>query len=92
MKGVSNNRRVVHDVRRKLAERRQQLRAEFLANGKSGQVFLERTPDTTDLRQATIGAKPVLIAFARILAQTKALAVHMRATASKPDIDQSPAT
>jgi hypothetical protein len=45
----------------KVPERLQQFSAEFLSNGKSGQVLRERTLDTKDLGEATIRAKPVLV-------------------------------
>jgi hypothetical protein len=53
-------------------------------------VFLEHTPDTEDLGEAIIRAKPALIGFDRILARTEALAVQrpMRATVKKREIDQ----
>ena len=72
----------------------EQATAEFLANGKSRQVFLKRTLDTKDLREANIRAKPVLIEFDRILAQADALTVQrpMRTALEKREIAKSPAT
>jgi len=90
MSSVSKNRHGVYYVRKKVPKRLEQPTAEFLGNGKSRQVFLKRTLDTKDLREANIRAKPVLIEFDRILAQAEALTVQrpMRTTLEKREIDQ----
>ena len=90
MSSVSKNRHGVYYVRKKVPKRLEQPTAEFLGNGKSRQVFLKRTLDTKDLREANIRAKPVLIEFDRILAQAEALTVQrpLRATLEKREIDQ----
>jgi hypothetical protein len=61
-----------------------------LNNGKSRQIFLKRSLDTKDLREANIRAKPVLIAFDRIPAQAEGLNVQrpMRTTSEKREIEQ----
>jgi hypothetical protein len=80
----------VYYVRKKVPKRLEQPTAEFLGNGKSRQVFLQRSLDTKDLREANIRAKPVLIEFDRILAQAEALTVQrpVRITLEKREIDQ----
>jgi integrase len=90
MSGVSKNRHGVYYVRRKVPKQLEQATAEVLDNGKSRQVFLKRTLDTKDLREANIRAKPVLMEFDRILAQAEALTVQrpMRATLEKREIEQ----
>jgi integrase len=90
MSGVSKNRHGVYYVRKKVPKRLEQPTAEFLGNGKSRQIFLKRTLDTKDLREANIRAKPVLMEFDRILAQAEALTVQrpMRATLEKREIEQ----
>ena len=90
MSSVSKNRHGVYYVRKKVPKRLEQPTAEFLDNGKSRQVFLKRTLDTKDLREANIRAKPVLIEFDRILAQAEALTVQrpVRTTLEKREIDQ----
>jgi hypothetical protein len=50
-------------VRKKVPKQLEQATAEVLDNGKSRQVFLKRSVDTKDLREANIRAKPVLIEF-----------------------------
>src|SRR5258708_8735376 len=89
MSSVSKNRHGVYYVRKKVPKRLQRPTAEFLGNGKSRQVFLKRTLDTKDLREANIRAKPVLIEFDRILAQAEALTVQrpVRTTLEKREID-----
>jgi hypothetical protein len=64
--------------------------AEVLDNGKSRQIFLKRSLDTKDLREANIRAKPVLTGFDRILAQAEALTVQrpMSTTREKREIEQ----
>ena len=62
MNGVSKNRHGVYYVRKKVPKQLEQATAEILGNGKSRQVFLKRSLDTKDLREANIRAKPVLIA------------------------------
>ncbi len=86
MSSVSKNRHGVY-VRKKVPKRLEQPTAEFLGNGKPRQVFLKRTLDTKDLREANIRAKPVLD---RILAQAEALTVQrpVRTTLEKREIDQ----
>jgi hypothetical protein len=42
----------------------------------SRQAFLKRTLDTKDLRDANIRAKPIVIAFDKILAQADAMTVQ----------------
>ena len=79
MSSVSKNRHGVYYVRKKVPKRLEQPTAEFLDNGKSRQVFLKRTLDTKDLREANIRAKPILIEFDRILAQAEALTVQRAA-------------
>jgi hypothetical protein len=59
-------------VPNKVPERLQQFSAEFLGNGKSGQVLRERTLDTKRLGEATIRAKPALFMLNRILASRSA--------------------
>src|SRR5262245_44430622 len=90
MNGVSKNRHGVYYVRKKVPKRLEQPTAEFLGNGKSRQVFLKRSLDTKDLREANIRAKPVLMEFDRILAQAEALTVQrpMRTTLAKREIEQ----
>ncbi len=90
MSSVSKNRHGVYYVRKKVPKRLEQPTAEFLGNGKPRQVFLKRTLDTKDLREANIRAKPVLIEFDRILAQAEALTVQrpVRTTLEKREIDQ----
>ena len=90
MSSVSKNRHGVYYVRKKVPKRLEQPTAEFLGNGKSRQIFLKRTLDTKDLREANIRAKPVLIEFDRILAQAEALTVQrpVRITLEKREIDQ----
>jgi hypothetical protein len=90
MNGVSKNRHGVYYVRKKVPKRLEQPAAEFLGNGKSRQIFLKRTLDTKDLREANIRAKPVLMEFDRILAQAEALTVRrpMRAGLEKREIEQ----
>jgi integrase len=90
MNGVSKNRHGVYYVRKKVPKQLEQPTAEVLGNGKSRQVFLKRTLDTKDLREANIRAKPVLMEFDRILAQAEALTVQrpMRVTLEKREIEQ----
>jgi integrase len=90
MNGVAKNRHGVYYVRKKVPKRLEQPTAEFLGNGKSRQIFLKRTLDTKDLREANIRAKPVLMEFDRILAQAEALTVQriMRATLEQREIEQ----
>jgi hypothetical protein len=90
MSSVSKNRHGVYYVRKKVPKRLEQPTAELLGNGKPRQVFLKRTLDTKDLREANIRAKPVLIEFDRILAQAEALTVQrpMRTSLDKREIDQ----
>jgi integrase len=90
MRGVSKNRHGVYYVRKKVPKRLEQPTAEFLGNGKSRQIFLKRTLDTKDLREANIRAKPVLMEFDRILARAEALTVQrpMRATLENREIEQ----
>ena len=90
MSGVSKNRHGVYYVRKKVPKQLEQATAEVLGNGKFRQVFLKRSLDTKDLREANIRAKPVLIEFDRILAQAEALTVQrpMRATLGKREIEQ----
>ncbi len=90
MNGVSKNRHGVYYVRKKVPKQLEQATAEILGNGKSRQVFLKRSLDTKDLREANIRAKPVLMEFDRILAQAEALTVQrpMRTTLEKREIDQ----
>jgi hypothetical protein len=89
MSGVSKNRHGVYYVRKKVPKQLEQATAEVLGNGKSRQVFLKRTLDTKDLRQANIRAKPVLIEFDRILAQAETLTVQrpVRTTLEKCEIE-----
>jgi integrase len=89
MSGVSKNRHGVYYVRKKVPKQLEQATAEVLGNGKSRQVFLKRTLDTKDLREANIRAKPVLIEFDRILAQAEALTVQrpVRTTLEKREIE-----
>jgi hypothetical protein len=61
-----------HYVRKKVPKWLERPTAEVLGNGKSRQVFLKRSLDTKDLRDANIRAKPVLIKFDRMLAQAEA--------------------
>ena len=72
MSGVSKNRHGVYYVRKKVPKWLEQATAEVLGNGKSRQVFLKRSLDTKDLREANIRAKPVLMEFDRVLAQAEA--------------------
>jgi integrase len=90
MSGVSKNRHGVYYVRKKVPRRLEQPTAEFLGNGKSRQIFLKRTLDTKDLREANIRARPVLMEFDRILARAEALTVQrpMRATLDSREIEQ----
>jgi hypothetical protein len=90
MSSVSKNRHGVYYVRKEVPKRLEQPTAEFLGSGKSRQIFLKRTLDTKDLREANIRAKPVLIEFDRILAQAEALTVQrpMRITLEKREIEQ----
>ena len=90
MSGVSKNRHGVYYVRKKVPKWLEQATAEVLGNGKSRQVFLKRTLDTKDLREANIRAKPVLIEFDKILAQAEALTVQrpVRTTLEKREIEQ----
>jgi hypothetical protein len=90
MSGVAKNRHGVYYVRKKVPKLLEQSTAEVLGNGKSRQVFLKRSLDTKNLREANIRAKPVLIEFDRTLAQAEALAVRrpMRATLEKREIEQ----
>jgi integrase len=90
MNGVSKNRHGVYYVRKKVPKQFEQATAEVLGNGKSRQVFLKRSLDTKDLREANIRAKPVLMEFDRILAQAEALTVQrpMRTTLEKREIEQ----
>jgi integrase len=90
MSGVSKNRHGVYYVRKKVPKRLERPTAEVMGNGKSRQVFLKRTLDTKDLREANIRAKPILMEFDRILAQAEALTVQrpMRPTLEKREIEQ----
>src|SRR5215471_12159536 len=90
MNGVSKNRHGVYYARKKVPKQLEQATAEVLGNGKSRQVFLKRSLDTKDLREANIRAKPVLMEFDRILAQAEALTVQrpMRTTLEKREIEQ----
>jgi hypothetical protein len=87
MNGVSNNRHGVDHGPNKVPERLQQFSAEFLSNGKSGQVLCERTLDTKDLGEATIRAMPVLVKLDRIL-RAEALSVErpVRTTVEKREV------
>src|SRR5260370_20886305 len=80
----------VYYVRKKVPKGLEQATAEVLGNGKSRQVFLKRSLDTKDLREANIRAKPVLIEVDRIPAQAEALTVQppMRPTLEKREIEQ----
>jgi len=90
MNGVSKNRHGVYYVRKRVPKQLEEATAEVLGNGKSRQVFLKRSLDTKDLREANIRAKPVLMEFDRILAQAEALTVQrpMRTTLEKREIEQ----
>src|SRR5215475_3794570 len=90
MSGVSKNRHGVYYVRKKVPKQLEQATAEVLGNDKPRQVFLKRSLDTKDLREANIRAKPVLIEFDWTLAQAEALTVQrpMRTTLGKREIDQ----
>jgi hypothetical protein len=90
MSGVSKSRHGVYYVRKKVPKRLEQPTAEFLGNGKSRQIFLKRTLDTKDLREANIRAKPVLMEFDRILARAETLTVQrpLRATLENREIEQ----
>jgi integrase len=90
MTGVSKNRHGVYYVRKRVPKRLERPTAEVMGNGKSRQVFLKRTLDTKDLREANIRAKPILMEFDRILAQAEALTVQrpIRATLEKREIEQ----
>jgi hypothetical protein len=88
MNGVSKNRHGVYYVRKKVPKQLEQATAEVLGNGKSRQVFLKRSLDTKDLREANIRAKPVLIEFDRILAQAESLQRPMRTALEKREIEQ----
>jgi hypothetical protein len=90
MSNVSKNRHGVYYVRKKVPKRLEQSTAEVLGNGKSRQVFLKRSLDTKDLREANIRAKPVLMGFDSILAQAEALTVErpMRTTLAKRELEQ----
>jgi hypothetical protein len=54
MNGVSKNRHGAYYVRKKVPKLLEQATAEVLGNGKSRQVFLKRSLDTKDLREANI--------------------------------------
>jgi hypothetical protein len=56
MSGVSKNRHGVYYVRKKVPKGLEQPTAEILDNGKSRQIFLKRSLDTKDLREANIRA------------------------------------
>jgi hypothetical protein len=58
MSGVSKNRHGVYYVRKRVPKQLEQPTAEVLGNGKSRQVFLKRSLDTKDLREANVRAKP----------------------------------
>jgi integrase len=90
MNGVSKNRHGVYYVRKKVPKQLEQATAEVLGNGKSRQVFLKRSLDTKDLREANIRAKLVLMEFDRILARAEALTVQrpLRTTLEKREIEQ----
>jgi hypothetical protein len=69
----------------------EQATAEVLGNSKSRQVFLKRSLDTKDLREANIRAKPILVEFDMILALAEALTVQrpIRTTLEKREINQT---
>jgi hypothetical protein len=56
MSGVAKNRHGGYYVRKKVPNWLEQPTAEILDNGKSRQIFLKRSLDTKDLREANIRA------------------------------------
>jgi integrase len=90
MNGVAKNKHGVYYVRVRVPKGLEEATARRLDNGKARQVFLKRTLNTKDLREANIRAKPVLIEFDKIIAQAEALVAKrpLRTSLHKREIKQ----
>jgi hypothetical protein len=90
MNGVAKNRHGVYYVRKRVPTGLEEAVAQHLDSGKSRQVFLKRTLNTKDLREANIRAKPVLIEFDKIIARAETLAADRprRTSLQKREIEQ----
>jgi hypothetical protein len=90
MNGVAKNRHGVYYVRVRVPKGLEQATARHLNNGKDRQVFLKRTLNTKDLREANIRAKPVLMEFDKIIARAEALSAErpLRMSLEKREIER----